>query len=97
VGKVYVGDYGLPVEVETLDNDLSTATAYYLSALKPDGDTVRLPAAGNCTKSGTKLTYTFLAGDLDTAGTWWVQPVITYPSGVQRGTSAPFKISEINT
>lgn len=91
--KTYKLTIGTKLKVN-VDTSLATATGYYLMVMKPNGE-VRLPATGNCTKeSDTQLSYTFAANDIDVAGDWHVQPVITMPNFTGRFSTADFEITE---
>lgn len=78
--KTYVGDVGTLIELDT-GVDISTATSVKVSAQKPDGETVLWTGM----ISGTKVQYATMPDDLDQAGRWLLQAVVTLPTGTWRG------------
>lgn len=87
MAKTYVGDVGTALELET-GVSLAGATALAVSARKPDGTEVTWTASA----SGTIVRYVTQAGDLDVAGQWLLQAVVTNPSGTWRGETAKLKV-----
>lgn len=86
--KTYLGDTGTVIELDT-GISLAGATALTIEVAKPDGSTVSW--AG--TASGTKITYTSLAGTFDVPGRWLLQAKAVMPSGTWRGETAKLVVS----
>lgn len=89
MGKTYVGDTSVRIELET-NADLSGAATVSIKALKPDGVTeVEWPA----TIDGTLVVYVPDTGDLDAEGTWRLQAkVVDGSGGVALGETAKLKV-----
>lgn len=85
--KTYVGDTGTVIELDT-GVSLAGASALSIEAAKPGGTTVSWTA----TATGTSVSYTTQAGDLDTAGWWVLQARATIGSGTWLGESVRFKV-----
>jgi len=77
-----VAPFTLRVVVDSDDFDLSTASAVSVDVKKPDGS-METWAASITASSTAQLTmeHTFLAGDLDAAGTYTIEPMVTLPAG----------------
>ena len=56
--------------------DVSGATTQQFRFYKPDGTTVTETTGYGTTGVDGIITYTTVAGDLDVAGTWYVQPYV---------------------
>jgi len=81
---IHVGDYGTVVNMTVTEDgaevDISTATAKKF-IFKNRSGRVEVDADFVTDGSDGELTYTFLEGDLDTAGTWQVQAKVTLATG----------------
>lgn len=93
-----VGSIGSLIEVTVTENgavlDLSEATVTTIRFRKPDGSTI--DRAGIFTiESGAdgKLQYTTVDGDIDQAGLWRLQALLTFPDGYWPSTPFAFEIS----
>lgn len=80
------GSIGSLIEIEVTEDgvalDISSATALTLKLTKPNGDAVEWEVDfGDAGGVDGMLAYTTLEGDLDQAGTWTAQPLITLPTG----------------
>jgi hypothetical protein len=87
MSKVYVGDTGTLVELDT-GADLSTATLVNVKAKKPDGTAVTWVA----TVSGTTVRYTTLTADFDQHGGWTLQAYVEMPTGRWTGEAAALTV-----
>lgn len=96
-GKVYVGQIGVLLEVETQGVgcpvvDWADATLTEIIVRKPDGTVVEFPAS----VVGSKLLYlTTTALDLDLVGTYRLQAHVVGPAYDALGETVTFKISEV--
>lgn len=87
MNKIYVGDTGTLVQVET-GQPLQTATVTALVVRKPDGTVVEW--AG--TAQGSKIVYPSVVSTFDAAGVWRLQARVVMPSGAWLGATAEFKV-----
>lgn len=89
MGKTYVGDTSVRIELET-NADLSGAATVSIVALKPDGETeVEWTAAID----GSLVVYVPTTGDLDVEGTWRLQAkVVDGSGGSALGETAKLKV-----
>lgn len=87
MNKIYVGDTGTLVQVET-GQDLRAAISVSLEVRKPSGAIVSWAA----TAVGTKLVYTSLVGTFDLPGPWKLQAKVELPSGSWLGETASFSV-----
>jgi hypothetical protein len=87
--KYYVGDIGTVIDVD-LGENISTATSVAFSILKPDGTTETWEAE---IYADNYLRYATQEGDLDQAGTYKIQPLITLLAWSGRGETAEFEIT----
>lgn len=93
-GKIYKGDYGVLVRVDTKVN-LTDAIAFLLKVYKPDGrevcwtPTVESPAIAGI------LIYTTVQGDLDTTGTYKLFAQVDFVSGRFIGEVATFRVYDL--
>jgi hypothetical protein len=94
-----VNDIGTSLEVTVFDQDgvvlnLATASLLQIALLKPDGVTEMTKTAALVT-DGTdgKLHYVTVANDLDQAGHWKIQGIITFATGgLFHSTVTKFKV-----
>ena len=86
---ISVGDVGTVI---TLDCgvDISTATVKTIKVRKPTGETVSWAAT---LSEITAMSYTTGSGDLDIAGTWHFQAVVTMPGWTGSGEIATMDVS----
>lgn len=98
-GEIHVGDVGFAFQVTLLDDttsivlDVSGASAKVLWFQKPDGTTVEFPAAFVTDGTDGKIQYVTADGtDLDQAGTWKVQGVVTLPGAKIHSDIGKFKV-----
>ncbi len=85
--KTYVGDVNTEIRLDT-EVSLASATALKISARKPDGTEVLWTGSAD----GTVVRYYTLADDLDVAGQWLLQAVVTTAAGEGRGETAKLKV-----
>ena len=78
--KVYVGDVGTIIDVDC-GEVLTTATGQSLKVRKPNGAEVVWTA----TIATNSLRHTIIAGDVDIAGTYLIQPYLTLSGWTGRG------------
>jgi hypothetical protein len=83
MSKVYVGDTGTLIELDT-GVSLAGATVLEIKVRKPDGTL----ATWSASASATKLAYTTQPTTLDQAGVWRLQASVTLPSGKWLGETA---------
>lgn len=82
--EVHVGDRGTVFRVTVLEQgqtlDVSTSTNRTLYFRKPVSDTVlSVPAVFTTDGTDGNIEYVIQSGDLDEAGCWRVQAVLTFP------------------
>ena len=89
--ELYVGTYGVILEIN-MGADMSGATNLVLKMQKPDSSVVTLSPV---TIVGQYLKYTIVAGNLNLAGTYSLQP--TFDLGVAHilGRTMTFSVSSI--
>lgn len=87
MSKVYVGDTGTLIELDT-GVSLTGATMLEIHALKPDGTLVTWPA----TAALNKLQYTTQSGTFDQAGVWSMQASVALPSGKWLGETVLMRV-----
>jgi len=91
--KVYIGDVGTVIDVDCGES-ISGATSCALSVLKPNGARVEWSA----TIHGTSvLRHIVVAGDLDVAGTYRLQPMLTLGTWAGRGNTVSFDVWSLFT
>lgn len=89
MSKIYVGDVGTVLTVET-NSTLTGASATNLKILKADGTEVTWTGAINGT---TQIDYTFVADDINVAGDWYLNSFVTFAGGDQwTGETVKFKV-----
>lgn len=86
--KIYVGDTGTAIELDT-EADL-TGAAVAILAQKPDGTSVEWTAV----PTGAIVRYLTLADDLDQAGTWKLQAEVSTGAGKWLGATVKLKVYE---
>jgi len=86
--KVYVGDIGTAIVLEC-GVDISGGSAYNVAVKKPDGTEVTWTGALEGT---TQVKYTTIAGDLDQAGEYLLQPALTLSGWIGRGETAKLSV-----
>lgn len=92
MSKVYVGDTGTLIELDT-GVSLAGATITEIKVKKPDGTIVTWPA----TVSGTSLRYTTTDTSLDISGVWLLQAHVVLPSGEWSGETARMMVHSLFT
>ncbi|RKZ04351.1 hypothetical protein DRQ25_17145 [Candidatus Fermentibacteria bacterium] len=86
--KTYVGDIGTEIILEC-GMDISDGTGYDIAYKKPDG----AEGVWNGALEGTtQVKYTTVEGDLDQAGDYRLQPLLTLTGWVGRGETAIFPV-----
>ncbi len=90
-GKIYLGDYGVIVEVST-GIDLTLATSYELSITKANGRKVSWSPTPVVPLTGGLISYTTISGDLDVAGDYKLQAKVRFVSGYFIGETAVFHV-----
>jgi hypothetical protein len=90
-GKIYKGDYGVVVRVDTKIN-LTSSTSYTLKVKKPDGREVDWACTIEVPATGGILTYTTVSGNLDVAGTYKLYALVGFASGNFIGEVATFRV-----
>ena len=88
MGKVYVGDTGTEIKLDT-ESDLSTATLVSIEAKRPDGTTVSW--AGTVVEL-TKIRFYSQAGTFNQDGNWKLQAKAVLPSGTWLGSTVALKV-----
>lgn len=76
---IYSGTVGAEVQIETGTDLVAGVTSVSITVRRPNG-TVTAWEPDSVDVLGT-ITYTTAAGDLDQAGTYTLQPVVSYDSG----------------
>ncbi len=94
--EIHLNDIGTIFEVTVMDGaavvDVSTATTKEFIFRKPDLSTVTKAAAFSTNGVDGKLKYTFLSGDLDQTGVWFLQAHIVLPTGAWRSDQLSFSV-----
>jgi len=88
MSKNYVDDYGVIIRFD-MGSDITDATSKSINVKKPDGTTTTWSPDIYSTNF---LEYQTVSGDLDQAGTWYVQPQISVGDFVGQGETASFVI-----
>ena len=88
MSKVYIGDTGTAIVLDTLQN-ISTATLAAIEVRKPNGTLVTWTGAIFET---TKVRFITLAGTLDMPGDWAMQAKVTMPAGAWLGEVAMLRV-----
>ncbi len=91
-----VGDTGtrlrVTVTVDDVALDISTATVKQLVLRKPDGTAVTKTAQFETDGSDGVVYYATVTGDIDQAGRWTLQAVVTMPSWSGRSDKVNFEV-----
>ncbi len=90
-GRIYKGDYGVIVRVDTKIN-LTGSTGRAFKILKPDGREVSWSCTVESPATGGILTYTTVLGDLDVSGTYKLYAEVTFASSKFLGETATFRV-----
>ena|SRR4030042_2112786 len=90
-GKVYKGNYGVPVRVAT-GMDLSNVTSSILLIKKPDGREASWTATKGTPETDGILEYTSISGDFDVSGNFQLQAEVSGTGFKFTGETAIFKI-----
>ena len=86
--KVYKNDVGTVVLID-MGMDISDATEMVINVLKCGVETTWTPEV----YESNYLKYTIVAGDLDTVGTYYLQPQLTFADGWSgRGNTVSFDV-----
>jgi len=86
----YVGEIGTVITVDC-GCDISGATVKSLKVRKPDGTEVSWTAT---IYNSNYLRYTTISGDLNLAGTYYIQAYVTFSGWTGRGETAELVIYE---
>lgn len=78
--KVYLGDVGTVFRV-SVGVDLTDATDTVIKVKKPDNTEHEWTASVESPASAGIIVYTADADDINQAGTWYFQSLITFPDG----------------
>jgi len=92
-GKVYVGDEGTIIDVDTFA-DLSSATTTIIKVFKPSGAIVEWPGS---VVDGTKIRYVTSQGDLDEVGTYTIVAYVELPDWKGHGEPDELKVWAVGT
>lgn len=99
MSDLHVGDIGttltITVEEDGVAVDLSTSTAKSIRFQKPSGDTAAVTPAFGSDGSDGILEYEFVDGDLDEAGTWEMQVIMTFGTDVWSTTKSTFRVLSV--
>jgi len=88
VSKIFVGDTGTAIIVDC-GSDISTATVHDIKVRKPNGDVVVWSAS---IYQNNFLKYITVDGDLNLAGDYFVESIITLPSWKGTGETDRFTV-----
>ncbi|RLC88902.1 MAG: hypothetical protein DRJ03_01285 [Chloroflexi bacterium] len=91
LNKVYVGDVGTDIILDT-GVDLSAATTLKIKYKKPGGE---IEEWDGTLEDTTKIKYTTVTDDLDTAGLWSFQAYVELPAWQGHGELAQYNIFEL--
>ncbi|WP_456478125.1 hypothetical protein [Geoglobus ahangari] len=91
--SVYVGDYGFQLEIVITTDDTANIQSAVIEVRKPSGAEVQWNAGFDVIDASTvRLHHTVQQGELDEAGLWKVQAVITYADGRQHAETRHFVV-----
>ncbi len=96
VREIHVEDIGTSFRVTVYDSevvvDISSATSMLLNFYKPDKSTVSQVAVHYTDGTDGVLEYITTSNDLDMAGNWKIQAVVTLPTGTWSSDITKFKV-----
>lgn len=85
MSEIHVGDIGTQIILTITDNrvakDISNASSRVFRFSDPSGNTFDRNASFYTNGEDGKLRYNLASGDIDEAGVWHVQAIITTPNG----------------
>ena len=90
-GKIYKGDYGVVVRVDT-KIDLTSSTGHTLKVRKPNGIEASWACAVESPATGGILTYTTVSDDLNVAGIYKLYAEVLFTGGKFLGEVATFRV-----
>ncbi len=93
-GKIYKDDWGVVFSVY-VGIDLTSASAYKLKIIKPDGRSVEWTATITSPATSGYLGYTSASGDLDVTGNYKLNAYVTFASGAFTGETAIFRVYKV--
>lgn len=93
-GKVYKGDYGVPIEV-SVGIDLTNVIVKKLKVLKPNGIKAEWTATVKSPATDGVLTYTTVDGDFDPSGVYKLHAYVTFTGKIYTGQVASFRIYDL--
>jgi len=95
--EVHVGDIGTEIRLVVYNQDdslsnlsLSTETLFWIT--KPNGTVLEVTADLYSDGTDGILTYTTIDGDIDVAGAYKVQAVVSFSSGVYHSSVQTFRV-----
>lgn len=94
--KFHLNDYGTTIYVELCDNDTPLNPSLFTSGSyvfrRPDQTTFERTSGSIITSSGSYLSYTTVAGDLNQVGSWALQCKVTDGIGLWGGDVVVFEV-----
>jgi len=94
--EIHVDDIGTEFLITIMDGttvvNISTATVKRFIFKKPDCSKVTKDVDFNADGTDGQLTYTTVAGDIDSAGTWRLQALVTITAGTYYSDITNFKV-----
>ena len=91
MAKIYKGDEGTVFQVE-VGVDISSATTVELRVWKPGASSA---TTWNGSANGTRIDYTTVTDDLDTAGMHKLQAYVEMGGGIWRGETTNFTVHDV--
>ena len=89
----YIGDYGFAIKISIDTDDTLNIQSAVMKVRKPSGATAEWSADFDVVDANTvTVSHTVQQGELDEAGLWKVQAVITYVDGTQHAETAEFVV-----
>ena len=97
--KIKVGDYGTTIELTVYDQDstvvdLSGTTARTITLIKPDGSKVTKTAYLTTDGTDGKMYVKTASGDIDQAGPWQAEGLVTFTNGEWHTSIVSFHVGE---
>lgn len=89
MGKVYVGDIGTAIIIDCEESLVDVLSNPVINVKKPNGTTAQWTGAVYDT---TKVKYSTIAGDLDVAGTYILQPYVAFATWSGKGVSVELQV-----